>query len=316
MTFFQNLPYFRSKPEVSTLLVIDELDLLQTKRQDVLYQIFDWPQNEDSKLVIIGIANTLDLPERLQSARVASRIGHARLQFKPYTKKQLGKILASRVEIAMEKINNTKTGPNSSKSSKNLQKPDSTTQTTIFQESSIAFIAMKVASVNGDARRALDAARLACDVCIEKEHSEITVQHALPACNMLFGSVGGSTEDSSASQMVMALSRVDKMVLLTIVDYLQNTGADNISAGDAWRMCDKVLRNSKTDDSRGHVELRCVDGIRFISRFGIQQTVFKLCSAGLLEADDLRQGPLAKLRINLRPDDLLYALKAKSNADE
>jgi len=110
--------YFRSKPEVSTLLVIDELDLLQTKRQDVLYQIFDWPQNEDSKLVIIGIANTLDLPERLQSARVASRIGHARLQFKPYTKKQLGKILASRVEIAMEKINNTKKGPNSSKSSK------------------------------------------------------------------------------------------------------------------------------------------------------------------------------------------------------
>jgi len=106
------------------------------------------------------------------------------------------------------------------------------------------------------------------------------------------------------------------VVLLTIVDYLQNTGADNISAGDAWRMCDKVLRSSKTDESRGHVELRCVDGIRFISRFGIQQTVFKLCSAGLLEADDLRQGPLAKLRINLRPDDLLYALKAKSNAEE
>ena len=278
---------------MSTLLVIDELDLLQTKRQDVLYQIFDWPQNEDSKLVIIGIANTLDLPERLQSARVASRIGHARLQFKPYTKKQLGKILASRVEIAMEKINET---VKSSKSTKNSKNSDSAIQPIIFQESSIQFIAMKVASVNGDARRALDAARLACDVCIEKEQSEITVQHALPACNMLFGSVGGSTEDSSASQMVMALSRVDKMILLTIVDYLQNTGADNISAGDAWRMCDKVLRSSKNDESRGHVELRCVDGIRFISRFGIQQTIFKLCSAGLLEADDLQTVLLRKER--------------------
>merc|ERR1712048_877326 len=174
--------YFRSKPETSTLLVIDELDLLQTKRQDVLYQIFDWPQNEDSKLVIIGIANTLDLPERLQSARVASRIGHARLQFKPYTKKQLGKILSSRVEIAMEKI-----------------KENSTSNLELFQENAVQFIAMKVASVNGDARRALDAARLACDVCIEKEDSTITVQHALPACNMLFGSVKSENTDSSAS---------------------------------------------------------------------------------------------------------------------
>ena len=61
-------------------------------------------------------------------------------------------------------------------------------------------------------------------------------------------------------------------------------------------MCDKVLRSSKNDESRGHVELRCVDGIRFISRFGIQQTIFKLCSAGLLEADDLQTVLLRKER--------------------
>lgn len=35
--------------------------------QTVLYNLFDWPGRKGSRLSIIGIANTMDLPERLHA---------------------------------------------------------------------------------------------------------------------------------------------------------------------------------------------------------------------------------------------------------
>jgi len=39
----------------------------------VLYNLCEWPSRKGSRLAVIGIANTLDLPERLL-ARAASRL--------------------------------------------------------------------------------------------------------------------------------------------------------------------------------------------------------------------------------------------------
>ena len=39
--------------------------LSRAPRQTVLYNLFDWPGRKGSRLSIIGIANTMDLPERL-----------------------------------------------------------------------------------------------------------------------------------------------------------------------------------------------------------------------------------------------------------
>ncbi|KAJ6692021.1 ORIGIN RECOGNITION COMPLEX SUBUNIT 1 [Salix purpurea] len=55
------------------ILLIDELDLLVTRNQSVLYNILDWPTKPHSKLIVIGIANTMDLPEKLLP-RISSRI--------------------------------------------------------------------------------------------------------------------------------------------------------------------------------------------------------------------------------------------------
>ena len=47
------------------VVLIDEIDMLLSRDQDILYNLFGWPQQPGAKLAIIGIANTLDLPERL-----------------------------------------------------------------------------------------------------------------------------------------------------------------------------------------------------------------------------------------------------------
>ena len=47
----------------------------------VLYNLFEWPMRKGSRLAVIGVANTMDLPERLLP-RIASRLG-SRLPHSP-----------------------------------------------------------------------------------------------------------------------------------------------------------------------------------------------------------------------------------------
>jgi origin recognition complex subunit 1 len=58
------------------VLVMDELDQLVTKKQTLIYNMFNWPTRPDSNLIVVAIANTMDLPERVLSNKVASRLGN------------------------------------------------------------------------------------------------------------------------------------------------------------------------------------------------------------------------------------------------
>lgn len=46
-------------------LVLDEIDQLESKGQDILYSLFEWPYLTGSKLILIGIANALDMTDRI-----------------------------------------------------------------------------------------------------------------------------------------------------------------------------------------------------------------------------------------------------------
>jgi origin recognition complex subunit 1 len=66
------------------VVLVDELDLILTKKQSVVYNFFDWPNHAKSKMVVVAIANTMDLPERMLSNKVSSRLGLNRIVFEPY----------------------------------------------------------------------------------------------------------------------------------------------------------------------------------------------------------------------------------------
>lgn len=56
------------------IVAVDEMDILVTKKQSVLYNFFDWPTRKGVPLVVIGISNTLNLPDQMM-ARITSRLG-------------------------------------------------------------------------------------------------------------------------------------------------------------------------------------------------------------------------------------------------
>ncbi|KAL7396535.1 hypothetical protein ABVT39_007448 [Epinephelus coioides] len=148
----------------TTVLLVDELDLLWTRKQNVMYNLFDWPTRRHARLVVLTIANTMDLPERIMINRVASRLGLTRMSFQPYTFKQLQQIITSR-------LNKVKA----------------------FEEDALQLVSRKVAALSGDARRCLDICRRATEIC---EHSAadpsasglVGMSHVMEALNEMFSS--------------------------------------------------------------------------------------------------------------------------------
>ncbi|KAK4486432.1 hypothetical protein RD792_009107 [Penstemon davidsonii] len=116
------------------ILLIDELDQLVTRNQSVLYNILDWPTKPNSKLIVIGISNTMNLPENLRAC-ICSRMGIQRLCFHAYNYQQLEEIISSRLKGIHA-----------------------------FEKLAIEFASRKEAAVTGDARRALEICRRAAEL--------------------------------------------------------------------------------------------------------------------------------------------------------
>ncbi|PRW61222.1 Origin recognition complex subunit 1 [Chlorella sorokiniana] len=124
------------------VVLVDEMDLLVNKTQTVLYNLFEWPGRKGSRLSIIGVANTMDLPERLHP-RIGSRLAGRRVVFQPYSKDQLVTIVRSRLE-GIE----------------------------AFHPNSVEFIARRIANNSGDVRRCLELCRRSAEIAEERMHRQ------------------------------------------------------------------------------------------------------------------------------------------------
>lgn len=126
-----------SPRRVPCVVLMDELDQLVTRNQGVMYNFFNWPQLRHSRLIVLAVANTMDLPERTLSNKISSRLGLTRITFPGYTHTQLMSIIQSRLEGIGQ---------------------------VVVEADAVQFASRKVAAVSGDARRALDICRRAVEI--------------------------------------------------------------------------------------------------------------------------------------------------------
>ena len=93
------MAYFLTFKNCFSLLILDEIDQLDSKNQDVLYTIFEWPSLARSKLVLVGIANMLDLTDRiLPRLQGNAACRPDLLNFPPYTKPEIVEIINARIK--------------------------------------------------------------------------------------------------------------------------------------------------------------------------------------------------------------------------
>ncbi|XP_066222465.1 cell division control protein 6 homolog isoform X1 [Saccopteryx leptura] len=138
------------------VLVLDEMDQLDSKGQDVLYTLFEWPWLSNSRLVLIGVANTLDLTDRiLPRLQAREKYKPRLLNFPPYTKNQIATILQDRLsQVSRDQI---------------------------LDNAAIQFCARKVSAVSGDVRKALDVCRRAIEI-VESDVKSQTILKPLSEC--------------------------------------------------------------------------------------------------------------------------------------
>ncbi|KAH8284504.1 hypothetical protein KR018_000883 [Drosophila ironensis] len=176
---------------VTTVLLVDELDILCNRRQDVVYNLLDWPTKSAAKLVVVTIANTMDLPERLLMGKVTSRLGLTRLTFQPYTHKQLQEIVTARLGGSEA-----------------------------FKGEAVQLVARKVAAVSGDARRALDICRRATEIA-DNDSAQVkcvTMLHVQQALGEMIA--------SAKVQAIKNCSRMEQIFLQAVAAEVTRTGVE------------------------------------------------------------------------------------------
>ncbi|KAJ2862979.1 Origin recognition complex, subunit 1 [Coemansia aciculifera] len=167
------------------VVLMDELDLLVTKSQSIMYNFFDWPHRPHAKLVVVAIANTMDLPERMLNHKVSSRLGLTRINFQPYSHQQLMTIVQSRLEGCAA-----------------------------FDADAVELCARKISAVSGDARRALDVCRRAVEIVEAESARESTLAG---------GKRVRPSEDSGQLVTMMIIDRaVKEMYASGNVAFIQN----------------------------------------------------------------------------------------------
>eukprot|EP00484_Ammonia_sp_Unknown_P022605 CAMPEP_0197024136 /NCGR_PEP_ID=MMETSP1384-20130603/4765_1 /TAXON_ID=29189 /ORGANISM="Ammonia sp." /LENGTH=582 /DNA_ID=CAMNT_0042452477 /DNA_START=26 /DNA_END=1774 /DNA_ORIENTATION=+ len=123
------------------MVVIDEMDgLLGSSQQQVLYHLFGWTKRTNCRLILFGIANSIDLTDRFLPRLKQRNFEPELLIFEAYTKQQLIRIIQDRM-IGYD----------------------------YFEEIAIDLCATKVAKMYGDIRKCLEICRNALNLLLVKD---------------------------------------------------------------------------------------------------------------------------------------------------
>ncbi|GKT42293.1 cell division control protein 18 [Colletotrichum spaethianum] len=131
------------------LLVLDEIDHILTMGLESLYRLFEWSLQQPSRLVLVGIANALDLTDRFLPRLKSKNLKPELLPFHPYSAAQIKSIITTRLMTVLPIDNKDKTLP-------------------FFHPAAIELCSRKVSSQTGDLRKAFEICRRALDV-VESE---------------------------------------------------------------------------------------------------------------------------------------------------
>lgn len=140
----------KKKSQDVFVVVLDEIDHILSLDLESLYRVFEWSMQKSSRLLLVGIANALDLTDRFLPRLKTRNLKPELLPFLPYTAAQVKAIITKRLKSLLPE---------------DTAKPDFIP---FFHPAAIELCSRKVASQTGDLRKAFEVCRRALDL-VENE---------------------------------------------------------------------------------------------------------------------------------------------------
>ncbi|KAH9878393.1 hypothetical protein IAQ61_001665 [Plenodomus lingam] len=125
------------------VVTLDEVDHLLELDIDLFYNIFEWSLQQSSSLVLVGIANALDLTDRFLPRLKSRGLKPDLLPFLPYTAQQISSVITSKLKALA---------------------PTGSSHLPFIHPTAIMYLSKKVAAQSGDLRKAFDICRRAVDL--------------------------------------------------------------------------------------------------------------------------------------------------------
>lgn len=239
--------YMSASPRPIVVL-LDELDALMQKRQSILYHFFEWTGLESAKLIVVAIANTMDLPERMLTNRISSRMGLNRINFTPYQYSQLQAIIKHRLAPYKD----------------------------WFHVDALEMCARKVSSVSGDARRAIAFATRAVDHIRAQARRNGEAQPAPGSISLsIMNSILSSAFTGTPVFALQSCTGLHRLMIQSICHAWKVQALPHDTC--FYNICNLFWQNCRNKDIRigGQIPLiACV-----------KQILWALCSAGLIRLE-------------------------------
>ena len=180
------------------VVTLDEIDHLLTLGSETLHKIFEWSLQRASRLILIGIANALDLTDRFLPRLKARNLKPQLLPFLPYTATQIASVITTKLQTLSQ------ASPNASPSHIPFVHP-----------TAIEFCSKKVAAQTGDLRKAFDIMRRSIDL-VEMETKEKHRNELNAHINQTSPSKSPLTENTNLSSITVAsVTRITPISLLS-----------------------------------------------------------------------------------------------------
>ncbi|EGV60539.1 AAA ATPase [Yamadazyma tenuis] len=174
----------------SVMVILDEIDYLLTRDQEVLFKLFKlsdphFSSRFSTKLVMIGISNSLDLTTNLLSKLERNQLNPKSVSFKPYTFEKMRSIVTEKLKqlVELEK--------------ENLDE----SFVPIVNSSAILLCCKKVSSSTGDLRRCFDVLYKSIELLEQElkakmddtsryglvDAPKVSISHIAKVCNLSYG---------------------------------------------------------------------------------------------------------------------------------
>lgn len=271
------------------LLILDEIDQLESKKQSVLYSVFEWPSIHNSKLILVGIANALDLTDRiLPRLQARCELKPKLMHFSPYTKQEICNIISERLSEA--------------------------NVSDLFTKTAIQMLSGKVAAISGDIRRALDISRRVIELAEshklaqvlqptnnneinipKKQQSAVDQPVDLKEVITVLNGIYGGSQNIEKEESTFPLQQ--KLLLCSLLLILNKGRNKDVTVGKLHEVYKKVCKKRN---------IHAVDGSEFYSLCSLIET------RGILKLTRKKAARLTKINLEWDQEELDAALQDRN----